>query len=29
MKIQKECPPDLCLEEGQYILDGDFATLLS
>ena len=24
MKIQKECPPSLCLEEGQYILDGDF-----
>ena len=24
MQIQKECPPGLCLEEGQYILDGDF-----
>ena len=24
MKTKKECPPSLCLEEGQYILDGDF-----
>ena len=24
MKKKNECPPGLCLEEGQYILDGDF-----
>ena len=24
MKTKKECPPSSCLEEGQYILDGDF-----
>ena len=24
MKKLKECPPGLCLDEGQYILDGDF-----
>ena len=24
MKKKNECPPSLCLEEGQYILDGDF-----
>ena len=26
MKSKKECPPGLCLEEGQYILAGDFVT---
>ena len=24
MKSKKECPPSLCLDEGQYIFDGDF-----